>query len=143
VTTVQTGPLTDAQADTAVVAEVYAAFARGDLARIAALFADDGVITQSPALPWGGTHTGPQGLAAFLGTLTAHLDSTPVTERLFADGAGRVVQVGRTRGTVRANGAAFDVPEVHVWTVAGGRVRRFEAFLDTAALRAAMDRPAS
>ncbi len=68
-------------------------------------------------------------------------DSTPVTERLFADGAGRVVQVGRTRGTVRANGAAFDVPEVHVWTVAGGRVRRFEAFLDTAALRAAMDRP--
>jgi hypothetical protein len=133
--------LTDPRADTAVVAEVYAAFGRGDLARIAELFADDGVITQSPALPWGGTHTGPQGLATFLGTLTEHLESAPVTERLFADGAGRVVQVGRTRGTVRASGAAFDVPEVHVWTVAGGRVRRFEAYLDTPALREALDRP--
>ncbi len=133
--------LTDPRADTAVVAEVYAAFGRGDLARIAELFADDGVITQSPALPWGGTHTGPQGLATFLGTLTENLESAPVTERLFADGAGRVVQVGRTRGTVRASGAAFDVPEVHVWTVAGGRVRRFEAYLDTPALREALDRP--
>ena len=80
--------------------------------------------------------------------MTAHLDSTPVTERLFADGAGRVVQVGRTRGTVRADSAAFDVPEVHVWSVAGGRVQRFAAHLDTPALRAAMalrqavDRPA-
>jgi hypothetical protein len=52
------------------------------------------------------------------------------------------VQVGRTRGTVRANGAAFDVPEVHVWTVAGGRVRRFEAYLDTPAMLAALARPA-
>ncbi len=135
-------PLTDPQADAAVVAEVYAAFGRGDLARIAELFADDVVLTQSPALPWGGTHTGPSGLAALLGTLRAHLESTPVTEQLFADGAGRVVQVGRTRGTVRANGAAFDVPEVHVWTVAGGRVQRLEAYLDTPALREAMDRPA-
>ncbi|MGY1605552.1 MULTISPECIES: nuclear transport factor 2 family protein [unclassified Geodermatophilus] len=134
---------TDPQADTDVVAEVYAAFARRDLARIAALFAADGVITQSPALPWGGTHTGPEGLATFLGTLTAHLDSTPVTERLFADGAGRVVQVGRTRGTVRATGAAFDVPEVHLWTVADGRVRRFEAYVDTPAMLAALERPAS
>jgi hypothetical protein len=139
---VTTTQLTDPQADTAVVTEVYAAFGRGDLARIAALFADDGVIAQSPALPWGGTHTGPQGLTTFLGTLTAHLESTPVTERLFADGAGRVVQVGRTRGTVRATGAAFDVPEVHVWTVAGGRVQRFEAYLDTPAVQAALARPA-
>ncbi|MGY1671913.1 nuclear transport factor 2 family protein [Geodermatophilus sp. SYSU D00710] len=134
---------TDPQADTDVVAEAYAAFARRDLARIAALFAADGVITQSPALPWGGTHSGPEGLATFLGTLTAHLDSAPVTERLFADGAGRVVQVGRTRGTVRATGATFDVPEVHVWTVADGRVRRFEAYLDTPAMLAALERPAS
>ena len=141
-TTTDTHLPTDPRADTAVVAEVYAAFGRGDLARIAELFADDGVISQSPALPWGGTHTGPQGLVSFLGTLTSHVASTPVTERLFADGAGRVVQVGRTRGTVRANGAAFDVPEVHVWTVAGGRVRRLEVYLDTPAMRAALDRPA-
>ena len=137
-TSTETAPKTD----TAVLAEGHAAFVRGDLARISALFADDGVITQSPALPWGGTYTGPEGLAAFLGTLTAHLASAPVTERLFADGSERVVQVGRTRGTVRATRAAFDVPEVQVWTVAGGRVQRFEAYLDTPAMQAALARPA-
>jgi ketosteroid isomerase-like protein len=128
--------------DTGIVRQVYAAFGRGDLPGIMALFAEDGTVYQSPELPWGGTHTGHAGLGRFLGTLTTHLDSHPETERLIADGAGRVVQVGRTRGVVRATGAAFDVPEVHVWTVADGLVRRFEAYLDTAAMRAALDRPA-
>jgi len=128
--------------ETVVVAEVYAAFAAGDLARIGALFAPDGVITQSPGVPWGGEHTGPAGLAHFLATLTGHIESRPVSDQLIADGAGHVVQVGRTRGTVRATGAAFDVPEVHVWTVRDGQVQRFEVYLDTAAMRRALDQPA-
>ncbi|MCZ2816128.1 hypothetical protein [Modestobacter sp. VKM Ac-2984] len=53
-----------------------------------------------------------------------------------------MVQVGRTRGVVRATGAPFDVPEVHVSTVFGGRVHRFEAYLDTAAMLAALVAPA-
>ncbi|WP_369138296.1 nuclear transport factor 2 family protein [Modestobacter versicolor] len=130
-----------AEQDLALVQEVYDAFARADVPRIMALFADDGTVSQSPELPWGGTHTGHSGLGHFLATLTGHLDSHPVTERLIADGAGHVVQVGRTRGVVRATGSPFDVPEVHVFTLRGGRVHRFEAYLDTAAMRAALDAP--
>ncbi len=130
------------QRDLELVREVYAAFARADVPRIMALFAEDGTVVQSPALPWGGTHTGHAGLGTFLTTLVTHLDSHPDTERLFADGAGHVVQVGRTRGVVRATGAAFDVPEVHVFTLAGGQVTRFEAYLDTAAMLAALSAPA-
>jgi ketosteroid isomerase-like protein len=129
--------------DLALVRQVYEAFARRDVPGIMALFAEDGTITQSPALPWGGTHTGHGGLGHFLTTLTAHLDSAPETERLFADGAGSVVQVGRTRGVVRATGAPFDVPEVHVFALAGGRVVRYEAYLDTAAMLAALAAPAA
>jgi len=44
--------------ETAVVQAVYAAFEAGDLARIGALFAAEGVITQSSGVPWGGVHTG-------------------------------------------------------------------------------------
>jgi ketosteroid isomerase-like protein len=124
--------------DLALVREVYDAFGRADVPRIMALFAEDGTVVQSPALPWGGTHTGHAGLGHFLTTLVASLDSHPETERLFADGAGRVVQVGRTRGTVRATGAPFDVAEVHVFTLAGGRVTRFEAYVDTPAMLAAL-----
>ena len=128
--------------DLALVREVYDAFARADVPRIMALFAEDGTVVQSPELPWGGTHAGHAGLGHFLTTLVTHLDSAPETERLFADGAGHVVQVGRTRGTVRATGTPFDVAEVHVFTLAGGRVTRFEAYVDTPALRAALDAPA-
>ena len=133
----------DLDTDTATVREVYDAFGRGDVPRIMALFADDGTVVQSPALPWGGEHRGHAGLAHFLTVLTTALDSHPETERLFADGAGRVVQVGRTRGVVRATGAPFDVPEVHVFTLDGGRVTRFEAYLDTAAMLAALQAPAA
>ena len=128
-----------AEQDLALVREVYDAFARADVPRIMALFAEDGTVVQSPALPWGGTHTGHAGLGQFLTTLVTHLDSSPETERLFADGAGHVVQVGRTRGVVRATGTPFDVAEVHVFTLADGRVTRFEAYVDTPALRAALD----
>ncbi|MGY1743339.1 MULTISPECIES: nuclear transport factor 2 family protein [unclassified Blastococcus] len=128
--------------DLTLVREVYDAFGRGDVPRIMALFAEDGTVVQSPGLPWGGAHTGHAGLGHFLTTLVTHLDSHPETERLFADGAGHVVQVGRTRGTVRATGAPFDVPEVHVFTLAGGRVTRFEAYLDTPAMLRALAAPA-
>ena len=131
-----------AEQDLAVVREVYDAFARADVPRIMALFDESGTVVQSPALPWGGTHTGHEGLGSFLGTLTSHLDSHPGTERLFADAAGHVVQVGRTRGVVRSTGTPFDVPEVHVFTLAGGRVTRFEAYLDTGAMLAALAAPA-
>jgi ketosteroid isomerase-like protein len=48
------------------------------------------------------------------------------------------VQTGRTRGTVVANGAAFDVPEVHVWERRAGKVVRFEAYIDTPAMLEAL-----
>ena len=119
-----------AAGDVAVVREMYAAFERADLARTLELCAPDVTVRQSTAVPWGGTYHGRDGVAAFLVALATHLDSRPVHERLVTDGAGGVVQVGRTRGTVRATGAPFDVAEVHVWTLRDGRVTRFEAYLD-------------
>ncbi len=130
------------QQEEAVVRAVYAAFDRGDVEAITALVAPDVTVYQSAAVPWGGTYTGHAGLGRFLAALTGAVESRPATERLVADGDGHVVQVGRTRGTVRATGAPFDVPEVHVWTVRDGLIRRFESFLDAATMRQALGRPA-
>ncbi|HEY3724801.1 MAG TPA: hypothetical protein VGN59_15720 [Acidimicrobiia bacterium] len=52
--------------------------------------------------------------------------------------ADRVVQRGRTAGTVRASGSTFDVAEVHVWTLRDGRVVAAELFIDTPAMLAAL-----
>ena len=124
--------------DIAVVEAVYAAFVRADVPAILELFTPDCVVYQSAALPWGGTHRGHGGLLTFLATLSTTIASVPVHEHLVADGDGHVSQVGRTRGTVKATGTAFDLFENHVWTVRDGRITRFEAYLDTAGMLATL-----
>src|SRR5262249_24496398 len=78
------------------------------------------VITQDPALAWGGRHVGHDGFANFGLTLSSTLDSTVAIDAVF-EADGDVIQFGHTRGTVRANGARFDIPEVHRWTVRDGK----------------------
>lgn len=77
-------------------------------------------------------------LGAFLTKLTGALESEVEPERLIDDEEGHVVQIGRTRGRVRATGNEFDVPETHVWTVEDGRVTRFESYIDTPKMREAL-----
>jgi len=124
--------------EVAVVEAVYDAFARADVNRILELFAPDCVVYQSHALPWDGTHQGHDGLLTFLVTLSSTIASTPEHEHLVADGDGHVAQVGRTRGTAKATGVEFDLFENHVWTVRDGKVARFEVYLDTAGMLAAL-----
>lgn len=47
---------------------------------------------------------------------------------------GEVIQFGRTSGRVRANGAAFDIAEVHRWTIREGRALAAHFAIDTAAM---------
>jgi ketosteroid isomerase-like protein len=94
-------------------------------------------IYQSDRLPWGDENPGHEGFAQFLTKLTSTVESG-VETGLFVDAEdGRVVQVGRARGKVRATGREFDVPETHVWTVEGGKAIRYEAYIDTAKMREA------
>ena len=72
----------------------------------------------------------------FFTKLTGALEPEP--ERLIDDEEGHVVQIGRTRGRVRATGNEFDVPETHVWTVEDGKVIRFESYIDTPNMREAL-----
>jgi ketosteroid isomerase-like protein len=60
-----------------------------------------------------------------------------ITDAIFvAD--GEVIQCGRTRGTVRANGAPFDLPEVHRWTVRDGQAVAAHFAIDTVAMLGAL-----
>lgn len=132
-------PAESSQTAVEVVRRMYDAFARGDVETILGLAAPDVVVYQSPSVPWGGLHTGAEGLMQFLGSLTSTIRSEVETGELYDDGDGHVVQSGRSRGEVIASGATFDVVETHVWTVAGGRVRRFDSYVDVAAMRRALD----
>src|SRR6476646_169384 len=97
-----------------VVEEIYSGTVQRDPSLIPKYFAPEVEVHQSEALPWGGDYRGYEGLGQFLQRLQQNVDSRVETERLI-DVLDTVVQVGRTRGTVRATGQAFDIPEVHIW----------------------------
>ncbi len=121
-----------------VVKSVYDAFGRGDVQTILGLAHPEIYIYQSSRLPWGGEYKGHQGFLTFLTKLTGTIESRVETGRFIDDEEGHVVQMGRTRGRVRDTGREFDVPETHVWTVEGGKVMRFESYIDTSMMREAL-----
>lgn len=126
--------------DKEVVQRIYSVFGSGDLKALAELVDPECVITQDAALPWGGRHVGHAGLAAFVAALSGSIRSEAVTEALF-EADGNVIQVGRTRGSVHSNGASFDVPEVHTWTIRNGGAVAAHFAIDTPGMLAALGAP--
>jgi ketosteroid isomerase-like protein len=122
--------------DIDTVRAIYAAMAARDLQQLFELLDPGIVITQDPRLPWGGRHEGHDGFGAFALTLSGAIESAVTTEAMFS-ADGDVIQVGRTRGSTRATGTAFDIPEVHRWTIRDGRAVSAHFSIDTPALPAA------
>jgi uncharacterized protein len=121
----------------ATVQRMYEAFKTRDASVFQEVFAPDIKISQSPQVPWGGEYEGHDGAFTFLLKLVEHIESQVTTDAMFAAG-DHVVQTGRTRGRVLANGATFDVPEVHVWELRDGKVVRFQVYIDTPAMLEAL-----
>ena len=123
-------PLTQMKQDNRKIIEaLYQAFAERYTSAIMGLVSPDVVITQSPALPWGGHYSGYFGVQKFFAALLGHVDSKVEIERML-DAGDHVVAIGRTKGTVCASGKAFDVPIAHVWRIQNGRVTAFNPFID-------------
>ena len=116
-----------------IIRELYRAFETEGLDRILELCDADCVVTQDGALPWGGRYEGLDGVATFGLALGGTIDSVVTADSMFEAG-DRVIQSGRSRGTVLATGAEFDVPEVHVWTLRDGKVTAAEFYSDTHAM---------
>ena len=126
--------------DVEVVERIYRAMAARDVGALFELIDESCVVTQDERVPWGGRHVGHDGFAHFALTLTGTIDSAVTMLALF-EADGDVVQYGRTKGTVKANGAPFDVPEVHRWTIREGRAVAAHFSIDTPAMVRALDHP--
>jgi hypothetical protein len=125
----------------ALVQSLYAAFGRGDIAFILA-HADEAIDWSSNdsagAVPWGGTRRGRQDVQRFFDTLAANLDFEVFDPRRFASDGGLVFVQGRTVAKVKSTGRRFDMEWVHLFTIEGGKVMRFEEFYDTAGIAPAL-----
>jgi hypothetical protein len=123
--------------DIEVIRAVYAAMAARDFTALFELLDPEIVITQDDRLPWGGRFEGHDGFATFGLALTGSITSAVTTDAIF-EADGDVIQVGRTRGTVVASSAPFDVAEVHRWTLRDGRPIRAHFSIDTPGMLAAL-----
>ncbi|MDB4974715.1 MAG: hypothetical protein JWN48_3056 [Myxococcaceae bacterium] len=112
-----------------LVQAVYRAFQERDLTALSKLVSPEIVIRQSEQLPWGGSYRGLTELQQFFAKLVAHIDSNVSLDNLI-DAGDEVVAVGRTSGKVLENGADFDVPLAHVWTIRAGLVVSFQPYID-------------
>lgn len=124
-----------------VVRAIYEAMAAYDLERLRELFDQRCIITQDEALPWGGHHIGHDGLAEFAMALGTMIESKVTVDAIF-EADGEVIEVGRTRGTVRETGVPFDLPEVHRWTIRDGRAVSAHFAIDTPGMMRALTAPA-
>ncbi len=125
----------------AFVQSLYAAFGRGDIPFILAHL-DDAIAwvsnCSSDRIPWGGTRKGRAGAQSFFQALADHLDFELFDPREFAADGDLVVVHGRTVAKVKQTSRRFDSDWVHLFTIAGGRVTRWQEFYDTDAILAAL-----
>jgi len=125
----------------AFVQSLYAAFGRGDIPFILA-HADASIDWHSndsaAVVPWGGARKGHADVQKFFDILAANLDFEVFEPRRFAADGGLVFVQGRTVAKVKSTGRRFDMEWVHLFTIEGGKVKRFEEFYDTAGIAPAL-----
>ena len=93
------------------------------------LLSPDVEIIQWDKLPWGGCCRSHEGARRFFGQLGAHIDSALTIDRLI-DSGDHVAATCWTEGTVKATGAAYRVPIVHLWQIREDRIARAQFFID-------------
>jgi ketosteroid isomerase-like protein len=121
-----------------VVKEMYAAFAKGDVAGILAHCSDDIVWDSSPAhtgrVPYFGSWKGHDELVKFFTAVGTHLEITRFEPVSFMHEGNHVAVLVQSSATARSTGKGLNRSLVHVYTFnTHNKVSHAELFEDTAA----------
>jgi hypothetical protein len=114
---------------------LYEAFAIGEVDKVIGSMTEDIEWWEAEGNPWypGRAFIGPQAVieGVFMRIASEMEGFEVVPERFLSDG-DEVVMIGRYRakkGT--ATGKPLDAQALHMWSVRGGKVARFQQFVDT------------
>ena len=123
---------------TEIVQAMYAAFGAKDEAKLREVLHPDVVWKQCAGMPGGGIRNGVDAvLEKVLGGLNAAWNEFRVNlDRYVAEG-DTVIALGHYSGAHAETGKSMTAVFAHVYTVAGGRITRFEQVTDTAEIVAA------
>jgi uncharacterized protein len=120
-----------AQANVELVRGVYDAFARGDVDTVFAAMTPGIEWDESEGMPYGGVYHGREAIVEnVFGPILADVDGfTANPDEVLALDEARVFARGKHGGTGAAG--PVDARFVHIWTIADGKVSRYEQLADT------------
>jgi uncharacterized protein len=125
-----------------VVRRQYLASARGDLEALRATLADDVEWTEMAGFPLGGTYRTPDGVTTnVMEVLARDWDDWVAHDDTYVVNGENVVVLARYTATNKATGRPINARVAHHFIVRSGKIVRFEQFVDTATVRAAMAQP--
>jgi ketosteroid isomerase-like protein len=121
---------------------LYDAFGRGDIPAVLGGMSPDvrwAEAESNPYMPSGEPWVGPNAVLENLFVkLGADWDGFAVSPKTFHAAGDAVVVEGRYAGTVKATGRSLDAQFCHILEFAGGKLTRFQQYVDTSKLREAM-----
>jgi ketosteroid isomerase-like protein len=122
-------------ANTGLVRRLYDAFNREEFDFIVDMVAADcrwEVVSRSSDFPALGPRYGREGVRAFFDALAQHLAFREFNPKEFYAIDDKVIVLGSYAMTVRRTGRPFAGDWIHVFTFAGGLIKDFREFTDTA-----------
>lgn len=121
---------------------LYEAFGRGDIPAVLGAMSPSIKWYQAesnPYMPSGEPWVGPDAILNNLFMrLGAEWDGFTVHPKSFHGAGDSVIVEARYSGTYKVTGKSMDTQVCHVWDVKGGKVTRFQQYVDTAKLRDVM-----
>ncbi len=127
-------------ADSKLIQDLYAAFARGDVPFILDRLTDDVRFenSDSPELPHGGAYTGKDGIARFFANIGGAFEVTAFEPKSYLSAGGEVMATGSWSCVARATGKPFTSQWAMRFLVRDGKVSFGHVYEDTAVAAAAL-----
>jgi len=122
-------------ANIAIVQQAYGDFGSGNIPALIAAMTGDVVWQEPPGgvAPWAGTHTGHAALTEFFHQLLTQIHPIEFEPREFIAHGDRVIVLGRYKFQAKSTGKSWETDWVMIWTLAHGKISRFQIFKDTGA----------
>lgn len=121
---------------------LYDAFGRGDIPTVLGAMAPDihwYEAEGNPYMPSGEPWIGPDAvLNNLFMKLGAEWEGFGVHPKSFHSAGNSVIVEARYSGTNKATGKSMDTQVCHIWDIKGGKVTRFQQYVDTAKLQDVM-----
>ncbi|MFL6721752.1 MAG: nuclear transport factor 2 family protein [Sphingomonas sp.] len=122
---------------TAIIGDVYSAFATGNAERLSTLLGDTDWV-EAGGMPYGGRYRGFGEIAAnVFGPINTDVQGfNAAPDEIIPAGDDRVLACGTYRGS--GAGGEVAAPFAHLWTVRDGRITNFVQYTDTHLFRQAL-----